>query len=332
MLEVEELNGLVELLPKSFQQKLFSYTLKDTLVEVILDLGRRPEARFFNYSVYLSNNSVTWQDIDYSVKRLTRFNDNNRAGLERTLHRISCIRNKEGLIIGLTCRVGRALSGTINGLRDLLLSDASLLILGRPGVGKTTLIRELARVLANELNKRVVIIDSSNEIGGDSDVPHSGIGRARRMQVAKSDQQHHVMIEAVQNHMPEVIIIDEIGTEFEAAAAKTIAERGVQLIGTAHGNVLENLIRNPVLVDLVGGVQSVTLSDEEARRRGTQKTISERQTSAVFKSVIELNNVHQWTIHLNVEKAVDNLLQGLSSQGQVRKYDPDYQTFLIQQD
>ena len=329
MLLNEELDYLIDVLPKPLQPLILDHPLKDTLVEVVLDLGRRPEARFFTHPEYLSSKLITWQDLDYCTKRLSKFSDDNRAGLERTLHRISCIRNRQGLIIGLTCRVGRAMYGTINGLRDLLEPNHSFLILGCPGVGKTTMVREIARVLANELNKRVVIIDTSNEIAGDSDVPHVGIGRARRMQVSKTELQHQVMIEAVENHMPEVIIIDEIGSELESLAAKTIAERGVQLIGTAHGNSLHNLIRNPVLSDLVGGVQHVILSDEEARRRGTQKSISERRTSAVFQSALELNHYHQWTIHPRVEKSVDLILQGLQPQTQVRTYNPETKKFQV---
>lgn len=318
MLINEDLDRLIEILPKSIQQVLQNHPEKHALVEIVMDLGRRPEARFPNGHEYLSPKLITWQDLDYSVKRLSQFTDDNRAGIERTLHRISCIRNRQGLIIGLTCRVGRAIYGTINIIRDLLESKKSILILGQPGVGKTTMVREIARVIANEMSKRVVIIDTSNEIAGDSDVPHIGIGRARRMQVEKTDLQHKIMIEAVENHMPEVIIIDEIGTELEALAAQTIAERGVQLIGTAHGNCLGSLIKNPTLSDLVGGIQYVTLSDEEARRRGTQKSILERKGLPAFQIAVELNDRNFWTIHENVENSIDKLLQGLEPKLQVR--------------
>nr|YP_009684593.1 Ycf45 [Pseudopedinella elastica]QDR24679.1 Ycf45 [Pseudopedinella elastica] len=319
----EDLDRLIEILPKSIQKIIQNHPKKDTLIEIVMDLGRRPEARFLDHPEYLSPKIITWQDLDYSVKRLSKFTDDNRAGIEKTLHRISCIRNRQGLIIGLTCRVGRALYGTINIIRDLLESKKSILILGKPGVGKTTMVREIARVLANEMEKRVVIIDTSNEIAGDSDVPHIGIGRARRMQVEKTELQHKVMIEGVENHMPEVIIIDEIGTELEALAAQTIAERGVQLIGTAHGNFLGSLIKNPVLSDLVGGIQSVTLSDEEARRRGTQKSIIERKGLPAFQLAIELNERNSWTIHEDVENSIDSLLQGLEPKLQVRKVNND---------
>ena len=321
----EDLARLVEILPKSIQETINEHPDKDILIEIVMDLGRRPEARFPTHPEYLSPNVITWQDLDYSVKRLSRFTDDNRAGIERTLHRISCIRNRQGLVIGLTCRVGRAMYGTINSIRDLLESGKSILILGKPGVGKTTMVREIARVLANEMEKRVVIIDTSNEIAGDSDVPHIGIGRARRMQVSRTDLQHKVMIEAVENHMPEVIVIDEIGTELEARAAQTIAERGVQLIGTAHGNYLGSLIKNPTLSDLVGGIQYVTLSDEEARRRGTQKSILERKGPSAFQLAIEINDRLVWTIHERIEESVDMILQGMDPKQQVRDLSEDGQ-------
>jgi stage III sporulation protein SpoIIIAA len=268
----------------------------------------------------LSQKIISWQDIDYMTKRISKFSNENRAGIERTLHRISCIRNRQFLINGLTCRVGRAIFGTISVIRDLLESEKSILILGKPGVGKTTIIREIARVLADEMEKRVIIIDTSNEIAGDSDIPHSGIGRARRMQVAKTELQHQVMIEAVENHMPQVIIIDEIGTELEVLAARTIAEKGVQLVGTTHGNCLENLIKNPPLADLIGGIQYVTLSDDEAKRRGTQKSILERKAYPAFEIIIEINHQNSWTIHEDVKNSVDLFLRGNFTIGQVRHF------------
>ena len=254
------------------------------------------------------------------TKRISKFSNENRAGIDRTLHRISCIRNRQFLINGLTCRVGRAVFGTISVVRDLLESEKSILILGKPGVGKTTIIREIARVFADEIEKRVVIIDTSNEIAGDSDIPHSGIGRARRMQVAKTEYQHQVMIEAVENHMPQVIIIDEIGTELEVLAARTIAEKGVQLVGTTHGNCLENIIKNPPLSDLIGGIQYVTLSDDEAKRRGTQKSILERKAYPAFEIIIEINHQNSWTIHEDVQNSVDLFLRGNFIIGQTRQF------------
>lgn len=318
----DDLEKLIENLPFFLQEHLHRHLYKDQLIEIVLDLGRRPEARFISGPEYLSQKIISWQDIDYMTKRVSKFSNENRAGIERTLHRISCIRNRQFIINGLTCRVGRAVFGTISVVRDLLESEKSILILGKPGVGKTTIIREIARVLADEMEKRVVIIDTSNEIAGDSDIPHPGIGRARRMQVAKTELQHQVMIEAVENHMPQVIIIDEIGTELEVLAAQTIAEKGVQLVGTTHGNCLENLIKNPPLANLIGGIQYVTLSDDEAKRRGTQKSILERKSYPSFEIIIEINDQNSWTIHEDVKTSVDLFLRNNFSIGQIRQFSP----------
>lgn len=295
----------------------------DDLVEIVLDLGRRPEARFQNNELELMEREVSREDLAHVAHRIGEFGEDNRAGIERTLHRISAIRNRTGEIVGLTCRVGRAVYGTIAIMRDLIESGQSVLLLGRPGVGKTTLLRETARVLADELHKRVIVVDTSNEIAGDGDIPHPAIGRARRMQVPTPTDQHGVMIEAVENHMPQVVVIDEIGTELEAMAARTIAERGVQLIGTAHGNTLENLMMNPTLADLIGGIQSVTLSDEEARRRGTQKSILERKAPPTFDTIIEIIDRDQVAVHQDVASTVDVILRGSVPRPELRKRDED---------
>jgi stage III sporulation protein SpoIIIAA len=316
----DDIDRLIENLPFFLQENLNQHNYKDQLIEIVLDLGRRPEVRFTKGSEYLSQKIISWQDIDYITKRISKFSNENRAGIERTLHRISCIRNRQFLINGLTCRIGRAVFGTISVIRDLLESEKSILILGKPGIGKTTIIREIARVLADEMEKRVIIIDTSNEIAGDSDISHSGIGRARRMQVTKAEFQHQVMIEAVENHMPQVIIIDEIGTELEVLAARTIAEKGVQLVGTTHGNYLENLIKNPLLADLIGGIQYVTLSDDEAKRRGTQKSILERKAYPAFEIIIEINSQNSWTIHEEVKHSVDLFLRDNFTISQVRQF------------
>jgi stage III sporulation protein SpoIIIAA len=314
----DDLPQLLEILPVPIRQLLNQHPQRDRLVEVVLDLGRRPEARFPGAAEYLAETPVSRADLYYCIERVGMFSGDNRAGIERTLHRISAIRNRAGEIIGLTCRVGRAVFGTVGMIRDLVETGKSILMLGRPGVGKTTALREVARILADELNKRVVIIDTSNEIAGDGDIPHPAIGRARRMQVARPELQHQVMIEAVENHMPEVIVIDEIGTELEALAARTIAERGVQLVGTAHGNRIENLIKNPTLSDLVGGIQSVTLGDEEARRRGSQKSVLERKAPPTFDIAIEMLERQRWIVHENVSDTVDSLLRGRQPTLQMR--------------
>ncbi len=308
----------LDILPHVVREKLHVAADLDSVIEVVLDYGRPAEIRFSDRVERLQNVVVSEHDIEYVVKSVGEFGEDNRAGIERTLHRISCMRNRTGKIVGLTCRVGRALEGTIDIIDDLVRSGQSILLLGRPGVGKTTKLREVARVLADEVNKRVVIVDTSNEIAGDGDVPHPGIGNARRMQVARASQQHQVMIEAVENHMPEVIVIDEIGTEMEAAAARTIAERGVQLVGTAHGQTLENLMLNPTLCDLIGGIQAVTLSDDEARRRGTQKTVLERKAPPTFDVVIELVDYDRLAVHSNVMKTVDLILRGVPPKPEIR--------------
>lgn len=308
----------LEVLPPVIREKLDYHPDLHSLVEVVMDYGRPAEARFLRTVERWPGTVISEHDIEFTVKAIGEFGGDNRAGIERTLHRISAIRNRHNRVIGLTCRVGRALEGTIDIIDDIIRSGKSILLLGKPGTGKTTKLREVARVLADEVQRRVVIVDTSNEIAGDGDVPHMGIGSARRMQVRHAADQHQVMIEAVENHMPEVIVIDEIGNEMEAQAARTIAERGVQLIGTAHGQTLENLMLNPTLSDLIGGIQAVTLSDDEARRRGTQKTVLERKAPPTFDVVIELVDFDRLAVHHNVQKTVDLVLRGLTPRPEIR--------------
>ena len=317
----DDLDALLDALPPHVTEPVQQGGDRGEFLEVVMDLGRPPEARYLNREAILSSKEVSAEDIDYVVRHISAFGDDNRAGIERTLHRISAIRNRKGRIVGLSCRVGRAVFGTIALIRDLVESGQSILLLGRPGVGKTTMLREVARVLADDLAKRVIIVDTSNEIGGDGDIPHPAIGRARRMQVSTPAMQHAVMIEAVENHMPEVVVIDEIGTELEAMAARTIAERGVQLVATAHGNTLDNLMMNPTLSDLIGGIQTVTLSDEEARRRGTQKSILERKAPPTFHVVVEIQSWERVAIHPDVAAVVDATLRGHLIPLQVRWFE-----------
>jgi stage III sporulation protein SpoIIIAA len=306
----DDLDALLAALPDEIVERLRSFAERSDLLEIVMDLGRRPEARFADGEEVLLEREVTESDIAHVVNHIGVFGDDNRAGIERTLHRISAIRNRSGKVVGLTCRIGRAVFGTIDIIRDMVEGGQSILLLGRPGVGKTTMLREVARVLADDFGKRVVVVDTSNEIAGDGDIPHPGIGDARRMQVRTPSDQHGVMIEAVENHMPEVIVIDEIGTELEAQAARTIAERGVQLVGTAHGNTLDNLMLNPTLSDLVGGIAPVTLGDEEARRRGTQKTVLERKAPPTFDVLVEIVERDSVIVHRNVAETVDAILRG----------------------
>ncbi|PJF42202.1 MAG: AAA family ATPase [Phototrophicales bacterium] len=315
----DDIEKLMAVLPDNLAYAIEQIGSPDDLIEIVVDLGRLPTARYINRTEILSDRETTHADIEYIVSRLGGFDADNRGGIERTLHRISAIRNRNGDIVGLTCRVGRAVYGTIDIIEDIIRSGRSVLILGAPGVGKTTMLREAARILAN--TRRVVIVDTSNEIGGDGDIPHPAIGLSRRMQVAQPTLQHEVMIEAVENHNPQVIIIDEIGRELEAQAARTIAERGVQLIGTAHGNTLENLMRNPTLSDLIGGIQSVTLSDEEARRRRTQKTVLERRAPPTFDVLIEVQDRHRMVIHHDLALAVDSHLRGQPVPAELRYRD-----------
>ncbi len=315
----DDLDVLLDVLPTNLRHAVEKINNSDKLIEIVIDLGRLPSARYVEEEITISDKEVTRAEIDHITERIGTFDTDNRAGMERTLHRISAIRNRRTAIVGLTCRVGRAVYGTVDIIQDIIESGKSVLILGRPGVGKTTLLREAARILAE--NKRVVIVDTSNEIGGDGDVPHPAVGRARRMQVREPMLQHEVMIEAVENHNPEVIVIDEIGRELEALAARTIAERGVQLIGTAHGQTLENLLLNPTLSDLVGGIEAVTLSDEEARRRGTQKTVLERRAPPTFDVLIEIQHRERFAVHLDIMSAVDALLRDMPMSPEIRTRD-----------
>lgn len=317
----DDLDALLDVLPLDIRHAVEKANNSDNLLEIILDLGRIPTVRFVDEELNLRETEITRSEIDYVDERTGEFDTDNRAGIERTLHRISAIRNRRGHIVGLTLRVGRAVYGTVDIIQDIIESGKSVLILGRPGVGKTTLLRESARILAE--SKRVVIVDTSNEIGGDGDVPHPAVGKARRMQVREPMLQHEVMIEAVENHNPEVIVIDEIGRELEALAARTIAERGVQLIGTAHGQTLDNLLLNPTLSDLVGGIEAVTLSDEEARRRGTQKTVLERRAPPTFDVLIEIQTRDRFAVHADIMSAVDSLLRDAPLPPEVRMRDAE---------
>lgn len=319
----DDVEEVIKLLPKIFQDELKKHDLSK-LIEVVFDLGRIPQGLFSKgKNILLGEKNVTTEMIEDVCTQIGEFNRSNRAGLEGTLHRISCIRNKNDKIIGLTMRVGRSITGTIEIIKDYLNQNKSLLLLGPPGVGKTTMLREISHHLSTEREQRVVVIDTSNEIAGDGDIPHAAIGRARRMQLPFDKQQHDVMIEAVQNHTPQVIVIDEIGTREEADAANTIAERGVALIATAHGISLENVIQNPLLSDLVGGIETVTIGDEEAKRRGTNKSILERASNPTFDICVEIIDKYTVNVHKNVAHSVDAILDGKAVPPELRKRDKD---------
>lgn len=323
IVDIDGIKSLLCVMPPHIVSALRQGNASNELLEIVLDLGRPPEARYPDRDILLGEHEVMEEDIQYVISKIGSFSGDNRAGLARTLHRISAIRNREGKIVGLTCRVGRAVKGTAKIIQDLVETGKNVLLMGPPGIGKTTILRETARVLADDLGKRVIVVDTSNEIAGDGDIPHPAIGHARRMQVPTPSLQHAVMIEAVENHMPEVIIIDEIGTSLEAEAARTIAERGVQLVGTAHGNTLENLMMNPTLSDLIGGIQTVTLGDEEARRRRTQKSVLERKAPPTFDIVVEIQERYKVLVHPDVTRAVDSILHGQEPQAEIRWMDQD---------
>ena len=319
-----DLEKLTEILPDRIRQHI-SYENMQDVIEIVLDIGRQPEIRHSNGKIeYIDVSNVDYDDISYITSRVQEFTSDNRSGIPGTLHRISAIRNRQGKIVGLTCRIGRVVTGTISCIRDICLQNKSILFLGRPGVGKTTKLREIARLMADDLAKRGVIVDTSNEIAGDGDTPHPAVGHARRMQVRQPEYQKDVMIEAVENHTPEVIVVDEIGTEAEAQAARTIAERGVMLIATAHGNSLESLIKNPTLSDLVGGIQSVTLGDDEAKRRSSQKTVLEREKQPTFDIVIEILDRNTLAVYKDTAEAVDYILRGWPIRPEIRKVDKVY--------
>lgn len=319
-----DLDRLVEILPDRIRQHV-TYANMDDVIEIVLDIGRPPEVRHSDGKIeYIDSSQITYEDITYITSRVQEFTSDNRSGIPGTLHRISAIRNRQGKVVGLTCRIGRVVTGTISCIKDICLQNKSILFLGRPGVGKTTKLREISRLVADELGKRVVIVDTSNEIAGDGDTPHPAVGHARRMQVRQPEYQKDIMIEAVENHTPEVIVVDEIGTEAEAQAARTIAERGVMLIATAHGNSLESLIKNPTLSDLVGGIQSVTLGDDEAKRRSSQKTVLEREKQPTFDIVIEILDRNTLAVYKNTSEAVDYILRGWPIRPEIRKVDKTY--------
>ena len=282
---MNEVEQLLALLPDNYHDMD-----TENLIEIVLDLGRPLEFRYTTGYVFVEDEIVNEILLNSVVSQVGHFAPDNRAGISGTLHRIPRIVDREGCTVGLTCRVGKPFMGAATIIKDLVDAGHNILLLGAPGRGKTTKLRDVARYIADECKRRVVIVDTSNEIAGDGKVPHPAVGRARRMQVPFNRDQHHVMIEAVENHMPECIVIDEISTRLEAEACRTIAQRGVQLVATAHGKTLKDLLRNPPLVGLIGGIQTVTLSDSEAEKRGTSKTVQESQWDPCFTAIVEIQD------------------------------------------
>ncbi len=300
--------------------KLLQNIDNEKLIEVICDIDRPLIARYLDGSEIELAYTITAKDLQaISTNRLlTAFTANNRCGIDKTLHRIACIRGKDGQsILGLTIRIGRILTPQIDLIADIIDTGESVLFLGKPAAGKTTKLRECADYLSTEGGKRVIIIDSCNEIGGEGNVPHFAVGRARRMPIPQGKKQYEIMLEAVESHNPQVLIIDEISTREEAMACKTIGERGIQLLASAHGERIENLIKNPAINTIIGGAASVTVGDKEASKTGN-KVVLKREFMPVFSHIIELTSYKEVQIHSNLEKAVDMFFNGSKFNPEVR--------------
>lgn len=322
-----EAENLLALLPPEFQ--LDNHVNRADLMEVVLDIGRRPFAWVNGERHFLGTHNdglvVSRQHLDDIVRPL-HFGADNRAGINGSLHRISAVRNRDDDIVGLTLRVGRYIAGNSIMIADILagMPHASILICGEPGSGKTSIIRDAARFLAER--NSLLIIDTSCEIGGSGDVPHHCIGLSRRMQVKSVKDQAQVMVECVQNHTPAVMVIDEIGRKAEVQAALTCKERGVRIIASAHGN-MPGLVRNQALCDLVGGIEAVTVGDttarQEAKRRRKKmasKIQAQRRGPPIFDVIIEVKRgvLHEWHIVSKSADAVDSILRDGTYNAQVR--------------
>jgi len=302
-----DFNVLLHSLPSSITDYIVD---PDNLIEIVVDLQRPVELRFSDDSFIELKTIGTEYLIEEILNEMSEPGVDNRCGLNETLHRISVIQNKNLDIVGMTIRIGKPYVGNAILIADLLEDKKNILLIGPPGRGKTSILREASNILSSELLKRVVIVDTSNEIAGEGNVPHRAVGRSRRLQVPKTKAQHDVMIEAVENHNPHTIIIDEVSTSEEGLAAQTIAQRGVQILATVHGHTLNDLIQNKSLASMVGGINKVTLSDDTARARGCQKTALEREFQPPFDCVVEINAFDEVAVHHNVNESVDAILNG----------------------
>jgi len=296
-----DLKRLLVILPPRIREALARATRPGgEIVELALDLGRPLVARFNAGHVIIDPLPFSQPELEAIVGQVGTFRRNNRAGIDGTLHRISLIRDRFRTPVGLTIRIGRHLTGVAEGIRDVLLEERqSLLLVGSPGVGKTTLLRDCARLLSERLGPAVVVVDSHNEIGGDGKIPHPAIGAARRLQVPDGCDQHEIMREAVRNHYPEVVIIDEVTTRQEADVARTIARRGVRLIATAHGETLADVVHNPELCWLVGGAIETVL------HAGAASTPCQRAEPPTMEMAVELTRDRTLALYRRVNQAVD---------------------------
>lgn len=308
---------LLSLLPPTLRAAVTAHPVFDPagVEELFVHVGQEVEVRGSGgWVIQLPPPSAA--ELQHMMKQIGRFGSDGRACVANTAHRASVWRGRHGEPLGVTLRVGRYVPGAARALLPLA-QRGSLLILSKAGMGKTTLLRDLAAALAQGPDMpRVTVVDTSNEIGGDGPIPLPYLGRCRRIQVASREAQSQVMTEVLQNHTPDYVIVDEIATVAEAEAAWSISQRGVHLIGTCHGEHLEGLLQNRALNMLVGGTAQAFLSNEERRLRNkTRKSVLERPFSSPFPFVVELHERNRGHLYVDVNKAVDLILDEQSAHG-----------------